>query len=463
MKTLPRLSTRMRRTTLLLLTGSVLAACTPLQSYQAPTPDAPASFDEAKSTSAAVADRQWWTAFRDDRLNALVAKGLSQNLDVRLAVERIEEAKANAGLAASADLPQSGAGIFEGRSDPTGAATVSVQSVSGQVSWAIDLFGRNASGKAASKARLDAAYASADLSRILIAGSIAEAYIDLRYFQNRIDLTRQSRASRTTTSDLIQKSFDAGSATKLDLLRADQLIALADAQLPGLEIGYRMALNRLATLTGQPTSVLEVELRKGAGQPAPRFKASVGVPVEVLRKRPDIIIAERNYAAAVAAVGIAKADLLPSLSLGGTILSNSIQGVPGTTETWSFGPTLSLPLFNGGRLKANLSAAESRARQAQLGWQSAVLKAVEEVQNALAAYSRDGRNMAAQERLMSISQQTLDLARSSFEIGEADFLSVLEAERTLLDARGAMAEASRARALNFVRLSMATADGVTAP
>lgn len=462
MKTLPQLPTRLRRTTLLLLTGSVLAACTPLQSYQAPTPEAPASFDGAKATSAAVADRQWWTGFNDARLNALVAKGLAQNLDVRLAVERIEEARANAGLAASADLPQSGAGVFGGRSDPTGAATVSVQSVSGQVSWAIDLFGRNASGKAASKARLDAAYASADLSRILIAGAIAEAYIDLRYYQNRIDLTRQSRASRERTADLIQKTFDAGSATRLDLLRADQLIVLADAQLPGLEIGYRMALNRLATLTGQPASQLAADLQKGAGQPAPRFKASVGVPVEVLRKRPDIIIAERNYAAAVAAVGIAKADLLPSLSLGGTILSTGINGAP-STETWSFGPTLSLPLFNGGRLKSNLSAAESRARQAQLAWQQSVLKAVEEVQNALAAYSRDGRNMEAQRRLMSISQETLDLARSSFEIGEADFLSVLEAERTLLDARGAMAEASRARALNFVRLSMATADGVTAP
>ncbi len=226
-------------------------------------------------------------------------------------------------------------------------------------------------------------------------------------------------------------------------------------------MGYAQALNRLATLTGQSSASLAGVLRRG-GQPVPHYRASVGVPADVLRLRPDVIVAERNLASAYAAVGVARADLYPSLTLGGTITASGVDGGKLSTVQ-SFGPSLSLPLFTGGKVRNNISAAQSRANQAQLGWQAVVLNAVEEIQNALAAYGRDGRNMAAQERLMSISVQTLDLARSSFQIGQGDFLSVLEAERTLLDARGALADANRARALNFIRLSVATVDGVTLP
>lgn len=436
------------------LTVSALAACAPMTPYVAPQIAAPASFGgdvAAKPVTAA-----WWTAFRDPVMTQMIDLGLAQNLDVKLAVARIKEAEADAGVAGSGDFPQLGVSATGGRSDPTGAGAVTAGSGTASVSWMLDLFGRNASAKAASRARLDAAYAGAGVARIAIAGAIAETYVDLRYYQNRIALTRQSRTSRQKTAELIQSTFAAGAATKLDTLRAEQLIAIADAQLPSLEVGYARAINRLATLTGQPVSSLEATLTKGAAQPVPRFRASVGVPAEVLRQRPDIIAAERNYAAAVAMVGVAKADLFPSLVLGGTVTASGVQGGASAT-TWSFGPALNLPIFSGGRVKANLSAAESRAQQAHLGWQAAVLNAVEEIRNALAAYARDGRNMAAQEKLMDISQQTLDLARSSFEIGEGDFLSVLEAERTLLDARGALSEASRARALNFIRLGVATA------
>jgi multidrug efflux system outer membrane protein len=375
-----------------------------------------------------------------------------------MAVERITEAQANAGLAASGDLPQISVSAQGGRSDPTGASALTAGSASANVSWMIDLFGRNASARAASGARLDAAYASADVARIAMAGAVAQAYVDLRYYQGRMALTRDSKISRQKTADLIRSAFAAGSATKLDTLRADQLIAITDAQLPALELGYAQSLNRFATLTGQPAASLDAILRKGAAQPVPHFRASVGVPADVLRARPDVIAAERSYAAAMASVGVAKADLYPSLALGGMVTASGVQGAASAT-TWSFGPTLNLPIFSGGAVRANLSAAESRARQAQLGLQTAVLNAVEEIQNALAAYSRDGRNMAAQQKLMDISSQTLDLARSSFQIGQGDFLSVLEAERTLLDARGALADANRARAQNFIRLSMATADG----
>lgn len=451
--------TPLRAVTALIVAGSVLAGCGTAP-YQAPTLTAPAAFEGAAAAQQKTTDRQWWTAFRDPALTGLIATGLAQNLSVLQAVERIQEAKANAGVAAASGLPQVGIAANVGITDPTGGTSVTATAATSNLSWVIDLFGRVASTKASSHAQLDAAYASADVARIALAGEVATAYVDLRYYQSRIALTRESKASRQKTADLVQSAVTAGAATKLDTLRAEQLIAIADAQLPALEVGYAQALNRLATLTGQPMASLGADLGRGAAQPVPHFRASVGVPADVLRHRPDVIVAERGLAAAYAAVGVARADLYPSLTLGGTITASGMSGGAATTVR-SFGPSLSLPLFTGGKIRNAVTAAQSRANQAQLGWQATVQNAVEEIQNALAAYGRDGRNMAAQERLMNISQQTLDLSRSSYQIGQGDFLSVLDAERTLLDARGALADANRARAINFIRLSMATADGVT--
>ena len=242
MKILPQAQTRLRGLFLLLLTGSVLAACAAAPAYQTPQPEAPAAFEGAAATTAKTADPHWWANFRDPALNQLVAFGLAQNLDVRMAVERITEAQANAGLAASGELPQLSASAQGGRSDPTGASVLTAGSATANVSWMIDLFGRNASARAASGARLDAAYASTDVARIAMTGAVAEAYVDLRYFQGRIALTRESKVSRQKTADLIRSAYAAGSATKLDTLRADQLIAIADAQLPALEVGYAQSL-----------------------------------------------------------------------------------------------------------------------------------------------------------------------------------------------------------------------------
>lgn len=443
----------------LLAAAPLLAACVAGGDYQPPTAATPAAFADAGAAEQAPAAQKWWLAFKDPVLDRLIATGLAQNLDVKQAVERVTEARAGVTGAGAAGLPQVQASGMAGRGDMTGAGAASLETASLEAGWTLDLFGKVQSGRMAARARLDAAYASSEVARIVLTGAVAETYVDLRYYQERMALTRQSLQSRQKTRDMIQSSLESGAATKLDTLQADQLVAVAEAELPALEVGYAAALNRLATLTGQGTAAIAADLSRGAAQPVPRFRAQVGVPAEVIRKRPDIIAAERNLAAASAAVGVAKAELFPSLSLGGMIKSVSIGG-GAASETWSFGPSLSLPIFAGGALKANLSASESRARQAHLAWQAAVLRAVEEVQTALAAYARDGRSMAAQSRLLGISKDTLDLARSSFEIGEGNFLAVLDAERMLLDARGGLAAANRNRALNFIRLSVATAEGV---
>ena len=204
---------------------------------------------------------------------------------------------------------------------------------------------------------------------------------------------------------------------------------------------------------------IAAQLRRGGGQPRARYRASVGVPADVVRARPDVRVAEANLAAAVAAVGEARAAFYPKLTLSGTVTPINISG-GGSANTWGCGPQLSVPLFSGGANQARLSAAQARAEQARLAWQASVLKAVEEVENALAGYNRDARAVDAQSRLVSNASESVSLTQTSYELGEAGFFPVLDAERTLLSARQELAGAVRQQALNFIALSAASAGGV---
>jgi outer membrane protein, multidrug efflux system len=439
----------------------VLASCATGTDYAAPDLQAPASFAGAAATPGAQTALVWWSAFRDPTLNGLMDIGVAQNLDVRQAIERITEARASERATLGNDLPTLTLNAGAGRSRNEQQADLTSSSATLDAGWVIDLFGGNRAAKRGAKARVEAAYLSADLARLTLLSEIALTYIDLRYYQELIALTKRSVASRKQSLGLIQSQFDLGAATRLDLLQAEQLVAIADAQLPALEIAYHQQLNRLATLTAQPVQTLRGSLLQGAAQPRPNYKVTLGVPAEVLRQRPDIRLAERNFAAAAADVGVAEAALYPSLSLGGTVTAVDLRSA-GSLTTWSFGPQINLPIFTGGRTKANLTAAESRAAQSRLAWQQTVLIAVEQIENALAAYNRDGRNTAAQQRLLDISAQTLDMAKSTFELGEGNFLSVLDAEAALLDARKAYAQAVRQRSVNYVQLSAATVGGVLA-
>lgn len=444
---------------LLMLSACVLPGDGPAASSKAPSVSVPAAFTGTKPAADTAQSPQWWAAFRDSRLDALMQQGLAQNLDVQQAVARISEARANAGLAGAADLPQLSATGSAGRSDLQGKGADSSSSVGLNTSWMIDLFGANRAAKRSAAAQLDAAYLSADVARLAILAEIATTYADLRFYQHSIALTQDSLSGRRKSLSLTREKFDLGSVARLDVLQAEQLVAVAEAELPALEVGYDQAIYRLATLTGQSASRLRADLQKGTAQPRPRYRAAIGVPADVLRNRPDIRKAERDLASAAASVGVARAALYPSLSLGGTVTASEARA-SGALTTWSFGPQISLPIFDGGRNRANLRGAESRAVQAELAWKSAVTKAVEEVEAALSAYRRDARNIGAQDKLVSTSRQTLDLARAEFDLGQGDFLAVLDAERTEFDARRALAQAIRAEAAHYVALSLATAGGV---
>ncbi|WP_136651382.1 efflux transporter outer membrane subunit [Paracoccus aeridis] len=435
-----------------------LSACGQLPTYQSPEADMPERF-AADSPARRAGANAWWAAFRDNNLDGLVASGLGRNLDVLTAVAVIREAQANARLVGANDLPQVAAQAAAARGDTQGDGPVIDQS-SGTlgVSWLVDLFGANRAARRGAGARLDAAYLSAEVARLTVASAIAQAYVDARYYQQATSLTRQSLESRRRTLEMTRQQDVLGSVSRIEVLQAEQLVTQAEAALPALELGFDQSVNRLATLTATRSTDIAARMRRGGSQPRARYRASVGVPADVVRARPDVRVAERELAAAVADVGQARAAFYPQLTLSGTVTPVDL-GRAGSLKTWSVGPQLSVPLFNAAN-QANLSAAEARAEQARLAWLASVLNAVEEVENALAGYNRDARAVDAQSRLVANASEAVELTRTAYELGDAAFFPVLDAERTLLDARQQLANAVRQQALNFIALSVAASGGV---
>ncbi|MEO5615876.1 MAG: efflux transporter outer membrane subunit [Cypionkella sp.] len=448
------------RRALLLLSGAALtlAGCTQI-AYESPTPSVAADFEKAApARKDAEISRNWWLSFRDTTLNQLINAGMTRNLDVRQAVEAINEARANSAGVIANDMPQISAQGAAQRGDLQGAGISETSSVAGNVSWVADVFGANSNARRSAAAQLDAAYATADVARLMMQSGIANAYVDLRFQQASIALTHKSLESRRRSLELTKSQFDAGATDRLAMLQAEQLVAEGEAQLPGYETGFDQALARLATLTARKIADLRPILQRGASQPRPRFSASVGIPADVIRARPDLRVAERNYASTVFAIGVAKAAFYPSISLSGNITPTNGSGGSSIT-TWAVGPAINLPIFTAGANTANLNRAESRAVQARLGWESAVLNAIEEVESSLAAYRRDNRNVAAQQRLVDTSAEAVELTRTNFSAGGIEFSSVLTAERSYLTAQQALAAALWQQAANFVSLSAASAGG----
>lgn len=452
---------------LLLLSGCVVGP-----DHTPPQMALPAKFAEGSKTSNGdIATNAWWTAFSDRRLNGYVDQGLAQNLDILQALERINQAQAGVISAGAGSLPsldltadatRSGSKDIGG-SAGAAAASGAQTSVSGglSASWFLDLFGLYRRSKEAALANLDAAYASVDTARLTLLSSVVAAYIDVRYYQERIAIAQQNLRSRRETLDLTKLQLEAGAASRLDVVQAEGLVNSTLADIPGLETQFRGAAHRVATLLGLPASSLIPELSRAAGQPVARFNAKSGIPADLIRNRPDIRAAERSLAAAVANVGVAEAQLYPAITLGGSITPSYTRaaGAEAGLLSWSFGPALSLPIFDGGALRANLSSAESSAREAYISWKQTVLNAVEEVENALAAVSRDGRTVAALRATVRSYQEALQLATASYRDGASSLLDVLDAQREVSTAQANLAAAVRQMAQDYVSLNVAIGGG----
>jgi multidrug efflux system outer membrane protein len=448
----------------------LLSSCVTGPDHTPPQTPLPEKFAEGgKKSNGEVAMAAWWTAFNDKRLNGLVEQGLNQNLDVLQALERITAAEANVVVAGAGGLPSLNVSGDETVSKSKGTGdygtrttdTTSTASGGVSVSWLLDLFGQYRRAKEGATASLDAAYASADVAKLSYLSDLVTSYINARYYQERIAIARKNLASRRETLDLTKLQLEAGAASRLDVVQSEGLVNSTLADLPGLETSFRQSAHHIATLLGLPASSLIADLQKGAPQPLARRSINAGVPADLIRNRPDIRKAERELAAAVAEIGVAEAQLYPSITLGGSISPQwiSTKSLAGSLTSWSFGPSLTLPIFDGGRLKANVNIAESSAREAYLAWKASVLNAVEEVENALAAVNRDSQTVSALTATVRSYEEALALSTASYKDGASSLLDVLDAQRSVSTAQASLAQAVQQMAADYVALNVAIGGG----
>ncbi len=451
---------------LLLLSGCVVGP-----DYQKPDAALPGKFSQGNQASSDVTLSPWWESFRDAKLNSLVDQGMNENLNVQQALERIIEARANVIVAASGGLPQinaGGAATAQGsdgsylRDSASGGdhSQTKTLNAGADASWLIDLFGQYRRAKESAEAALDASYDDVNVARLAYLSDLTTSYIEARYNQEALALQRKNLESRRETLKLTNDIKAAGAASSLDVVQAEGLVNTTLAELPGYEAGFHQAANHIATLLGLPATSVTAGLIKGSSQPWPRYNTKVGIPADLIRNRPDIRRAERLLAAQTAAIGVAEAQLYPSLSLGGTIdATRTIAAAVGGVGSWSFGPSLSIPVFNGGRLKANVDIEKSGAQQQYLAWKQTVLNAVEEVESALIGLQKNYETVAALRKVVDSYEEALSLARESYKGGATSLLDVLDAERNLALSRVTLAASIRNLANNYVALNVAIGGG----
>lgn len=430
-----------------------LAGCAVGPDYTSPSVPVASTFAEAdRSSLGEVATRRWWRQFEDPILTDLVTRGLAQNLDLSASRERIRAAQAalrQTGVAASVDGSLGSSSVRSG-SDLQQAGRQSASTLDATV--VIDLFGGVRRAREAAAADLGSAEADNGVTRLSYLTSIVGAYIEARYAQNAIELTRQTIATRERTLQITQSQRTSGAATELDEAQVQALLDDARSNLPALEATFLSNVYAIATLLAEPAQPLVSRLQAGAPQPRPRGAVRVGIPADLVRNRPDVRQAEREYAAAVARVGVATAALYPSVSLSGSVTE-------GGTNSWSFGPSFSQALLNQPQLRAARDQQASQARQAEIAWRQSVLGAIEDVQSANSTYRRNGQTVAMLTRSANSYARALELSQANFDQGALSLLDLLDTDRSLDASRLAQAAAIRDEAVNWSILQIALGAG----
>lgn len=437
------------RYALLVTAAALLGACAVGPDYRAPE-TAATPFIEASTAGVAEEpfEAAWWEQFRDPVLDELVERALADDLDLKIALARVEEARAVLGGARRDRWPGVSAEIArsESKGQQPGLTSdrVDVESYDAGLAtlWELDLFGRVRRGVEAAGAAAGAAVAELHDAQVLVAAEVARNYVELRGAQKRLRVARQNLSYQQETLDLTRVRLELGRGSELDVASASARLAATEATIPPLVAAETIAANRLAVLLGERPGALAAEL--AFQEVAPHLTTlAVDSPAALLKRRPDIRAAERALAAATARIGVAKADLFPRLTLSGFIgfvAGDADELGESTSRAWSLSPVLSWAGFERGTY-ARVLVAEARAEAALAAYELTVLRALEETENAFAIYGTERQRLQAVLEQATASRRAAELARIQYREGALDFLRLLDAERTLLEAEDQVAAA----------------------
>lgn len=439
----------------------LLAACAVGPDYQPPQTVLSDQFVsvEGVQLSAADIERDFWKSFQDPTLDALVEQALAANHDIRIALARLREARAVRSEAqfdrmpvTTADASRTQARNSDRLARTPGSDEQSYYQAGFDTSWELDLFGRVRRNLEAQTALLQSAEAAVYAAQVSVTAEVARNYLELRGAQQRLQVAQRNGANQQESLDLTTARLDAGRGTQLDVARARAQLDATRSTIPDLEAQTNASMLRLAVLTGNQPQALRTRLSTAQSAPAVPAVLSIGTPESLLRRRPDVRIAERDLAAATARVGVAVGDLFPRISfIGSWGFDAADAGDLGRTgsESYAFGPSIRWAAFDLGRVRQRIRQREAATDGALARYEQTVLRALQETDESMTTYAKSRIKQQYLQSSAEASAQAAQLARARFDNGAADFLTVLDTERTLLEAedRLALGETQTATAL----------------
>jgi len=449
----------------------LLAACTVGPNYTRPPSSIPEKFIEqppGRRIASRAYDEAWWKTFHDTTLDALIASALANAPDLQIARARVLEARAEGAAVSGELLPQVSADGAYARQHgsqnvPTGTPPGGLGPGVGSnlwlagfdASWELDLFGGTRRAIESADASVAAQVADREESELVLAAEVARNYIVFRTEQRQLSIALDTLNLRRDTLRLTMAQFDSGLAAALDPIRARAEVADSEAEVPLLEVDMRSSMYRLGVLVGRNPESLGAELNNPRAIPEAHDDVPVGLPSDLLRRRPDIRAAERRLAAANARIGVREADLYPHLSLTGVGGFESLEAaslVTAPSHYFAIGPSISWSVFDANRIRDDVLAERARRDVAAAQYQKSILTALADVETALVAYGKSEVRRNALQREVQASQAAVEQAQRLYASGLENFLTVLEAERSLQGSRMSLALAEGNRANSYVSL-----------
>ena len=452
-------------TRLALLSFAILVSCTVGPNYQSALP-----VDVTKPLVTPGADPSstgdltaWWRKFNEPKLNSLITRAIDANQDLKIAASRVAEAKAARTIARADFFPQVNAGGGAVRSQTSEAASSFGQggqtnnffNLNLDASWEPDIFGGTRRNVEASTADVQAAAENMRDVRVGLVAEVAATYLELRGHQARKSVAERNLKSQKDTLELTKNRQAAGVANDLDVARAEAQAETTAAAIPLFEAALRRSIYRLGVLLGGTPGSMVEELIAAKAQPVAPPTVPVGLPSDLVRRRPDVRRAERELAAATARIGVAVADLYPRFSLTARVGTSALEAeelFKGKGGLWSLGPSLNWPIFTAGKIRGNIAVQNARQEQSALRFEKSVYLALEDVEGSLISFGQEQKRYASLTRSVNATRRASSLANDRYKAGLENFLTVLEADRQLLIAEEAQVISQTQVSLDLVRL-----------
>jgi len=412
----------------------------------------------------------WWTTFDDQLLTSLIQRTVEQNLTLQQAEARVRQARASRRIAAADLWPQIGASgsYTRERTSKNGLSAGGAGKVFNlfqagfDANWEVDVFGGIRRSVEAADATVQAAEDDRNAVLVSLLGEVGLEYVTYRSLQQRSALANQNVAAQQGTLDLTRRLFNAGLAPELDVQRAAAQVATTAATIPLLEQQAAQTMHVLSVLIGQPPMTLQQELAGVGPIPKPPAQVAVGLPSELLLRRPDVARSERQLASQTAQIGVATRDLFPRFFITGAASLQSVHAsdfFDWESRALSLGPSVSWPIFEGGRIRANIELQTAGQQELLAAYQAVVLQAFQDVEDALVAFSHEQATRAQLQDAVRANERAADLARRLYAQGLTDFLTVLVAEQSVFTSQDSLAQTERDVALELVALYKAVGGG----